>query len=105
MTAKEFNDKYGVGTSVNYHSVIGQSESKPVKTRSAAWTLENGQHVVQVSGQSGCVSLAAISVDADVEEYARLGLIANEHHIDCVCVDCVAFMTLGDKVHAKGMSA
>lgn len=61
MTAEQFNKLYPIGTAVNYHPVIGRENHTPTKTRSSAWTLPSGQHVVMVEGRAGGVALEAIS--------------------------------------------
>lgn len=105
MTPEEFNDLYGVGTSVNYHPIIGQADHVKTLTRSEAWTLPNGQAVVQVAGKAGCVSLEAISVDPEVEKYAQMGQRVESHELDCLCVGCIAFVEQGDIVHGMGLQA
>jgi hypothetical protein len=100
MSVEEFNQLFEPGTPVKYHPVIGQPFALPTKTRSEAWEMDSGQLVVQVEGKSGCVSLAAITIDPDYVTYARLGSIAEGHPLDCLCADCKAFLEIGDKVKA-----
>jgi len=103
MTAKEFNRLYGVGTSVQYHPTIGDPKHTNTKTRSDAWTLPGGQHVVQIEGKSGCVSLDAITIDPEIEVYAQLGSQMEDHPLACFCADCQAFITQGDKLRQRAL--
>lgn len=103
MTAKEFNALYCIGTRVNYHPIISQPEHTKTKTRSNAWTLAGGQHVVQIEGKSGCVSLDAISIDTEIEKFARLGVKVEDHRLDCLCDDCAAFMDYGDHLERQSL--
>lgn len=105
MTPEQWNYLYGVGTSVNYHPVTGQEPHVKAITYSDAWTLENGQAVIQLVGFAGYVSLDAISVDPAIEKYAKLGLKIMEHAGDCKCEDCDAFLKQGDIVHEMGLQA
>jgi hypothetical protein len=105
MTSEEFNDIYSVGTSVNYHPIIGRSEHIKTITRSEAWTLPNGQAVVKVKGNAGCVSLEAISIAPSVERYVQLGRKTEDHKLDCMCEDCQEFLKQGDLVHEMGLQA
>lgn len=105
MTPEEFNDLYSVGTSVNYHPVIGQHDHIKTVTRSKAWTLGCGEAVVKVAGKPGCVSLEAISIAREVERYARLGREIEGHELDCLCADCQEFLKQGDIVHEMGLQA
>lgn len=105
MTSEAFNSIFSVGTSVNYHSIIGRPEHVKTITRSKARTLPNGQGVVQVAGKVGCVSLEAISIDPEVEKYAQMGQRIASHEWDCLCAGCIAFVEQGDKVHAMGLQA
>jgi hypothetical protein len=105
MTAEEFNEQYGIGTSVNYHPVIGEVEHQKTRTRSEAWSLWSGEPVIKVNGIVGCVSLHAISIDPMVAEYARLGRTIEKCPINCTCANCAAFMKTGDEVHRLGLMA
>jgi hypothetical protein len=105
MIPEEFNSIYSIGTSVNYHPIIGQPEHIKTITRSEAYSLPNKEPVIMVVGKAGCVSLDAISIDPEVEKYVRLGRIAESHKIDCLCGDCQEFLIQGDKVHAMGLQA
>jgi len=49
------------GRAVNYHSIIGRSESVPMTIASDPWELGNGYIVVKVKGKAGGVSLEALS--------------------------------------------
>ncbi len=74
MTAAEWNAKYPVGQAVNYHPLIKATADllfrdtpngfERTKTRSEAWTLPGGQHVVMIEGRAGGVSLDHIVVTA-----------------------------------------
>ena len=103
MTAEEFNALYCVGMSVNYHPIIGQPGHAKTKTRSDAWTLPGGQHVVQIEGKAGCVSLDAITIDPELEKFARLGVKVEDHHLDCGCADCEAFLRHGDALRGRAV--
>lgn len=105
MTAQEFNQRYGVGTSVNYHPIIGQPEHVKTRTRSEAWHPSNNEPVVQVEEKAGCVALAAISIDPLVEKYSELGRKAVSHGLSCLCESCMEFMNVGDEVHRLGLQA
>ena len=105
MTAEEFNNRYSVGTSVNYHSIIGDPAHVKTVTRSEAWELGSGHVVVQVKGKSGGVSVEAITIDPEVEMYINLGLIVETHNLGCLCDDCKEFLKQGDVIHAQGLQA
>jgi hypothetical protein len=105
MTAEEFNQRYDVGTSVNYHPIIGDPEHKKTRTLSEAWTHGSGEPMVKVEGQTGGVSLEAITIDPEIERYIDLGNKIENHPLDCLCSDCRAFMTQGDKTKAMGLRA
>jgi hypothetical protein len=105
MTSDEFNSIYSPGTSVNYHPIIGQPEHVKTITAGEAWTLPNGKAVVKVKGKAGGVSLDAISIDPEVEKYARLGRKTEDHNLDCLCADCQEFLIQGDKCHSMGLQA
>lgn len=47
---KWFNDKYDIGASFTYQSVIGVTDKINVNTRSEAWDLPHGETVVKVTG-------------------------------------------------------
>lgn len=61
-SSEQFNEQHPIGTPVNYYPVIGVPNCTPTKTRSKAWTMYSGEHVVMIEGKSGCVSLQAIEV-------------------------------------------
>jgi hypothetical protein len=105
MTPEQFNELYGVGTSVNYHSIIGRPEHVKTRTRTEAYWLLNDQAVIMLEGKAGCVSLDAISVDPAIAKYAELGLKIMEHPGDCACQDCKEFLKQGDVVHEMGLQA
>lgn len=62
MTAKEWNEKYPIGTPVFYRPILGLNEGRDTKTRSEAWTLGHGAAVVKIDGLAGWVWLDAVSV-------------------------------------------
>jgi hypothetical protein len=105
MTSEQWNYLYGVGTSVNYHPVIGLPDHEKMITYSDAWTLESGEAVIQLVGKAGCVALDAISVDLAIERYAELGQKIMEHAGNCKCDDCQEFLKQGDIVHEMGLQA
>lgn len=105
MTASEFNERYSVGTSVRYHSVIGESEYRETATRSEAWTTDSGHGVVMVTGKAGYVSLEAITIDPEVETYSSLGRVIEKHALWCNCEQCMEFLLQGNKIHARGLHA
>lgn len=50
------------GMLVNYHSIIGQPPTRiGVEVTSVPWELYSGQWVCKIKGQSGCVSIDALS--------------------------------------------
>ncbi len=68
ITASEWNSRYGIGQAVVYHSVVKDGDQPellttggfPATTRSEAWTLPNGQHVVMIEGKAGGVALTHV---------------------------------------------
>jgi hypothetical protein len=54
-----WNMAYPVGTSVEYHPVIGEPAHRIRKTRTAAQVLSGHTPVVWLDGESGCVALEA----------------------------------------------
>lgn len=105
MTAEEFNKLYSVGTTVDYHPIIGEPECVRTRTRSDAWTLHSGHHVVKVEGKAGCVHIEALTIPPEVQRYAELGSRVESHHLTCFCDDCRAFMDQAEIVHSNGMHA
>ena len=59
---ERWNQKYPIGTHVNFHPVIGRPESRPRVTKTAAVVLSGHTAVVWVEGESGCVALDALDV-------------------------------------------
>jgi hypothetical protein len=105
MTAQEFNQRYGVGTSVNYHPIIGEPEHVKTRTRTPAEDSASGYPVVWIEGEAGYVVLEAISIDPLVEKYSELGRKAISHGFSCLCESCMEFMNVGDEVHRLGLQA
>jgi len=103
MTPEEFNSTYSIGTSVNYHPVIGQAEHIKTVTLSPATT--GIDPVIRVKDKAGWVRLDAISIDPEVEKYVQMGQRIQSHEWDCLCAGCIAFVEQGDKVHAMGLQA
>lgn len=67
MSVQDFNAKYPIGSTVNYHPVINQPEHFETETRSAAWETSSGHVVVRIKGRAGYVSIEAIRpIDAKV---------------------------------------
>lgn len=51
MTPDEWNKVYPPGTAV--HVILDNGEVWPTLTRSAAWTLQSGVSVIQLTGRDG----------------------------------------------------
>jgi len=65
MTAEEFNAEHSVGVRVLYYPIMPPIDSAPpieTATRSEAWTLPGGHHVVLINGKSGGVRLSHVEV-------------------------------------------
>lgn len=61
MTAKEWNEKYPVGTKVIYRPIRDSDDRmRETRTRSEAWELGHGQAVVCIEGTAGGVALWAL---------------------------------------------
>ena len=60
MTAKNFNQKYPIGSAVTYHPILGN----PIEThtRSAAWELPLGTVVLHIDGKDNPVELDSLDV-------------------------------------------
>lgn len=58
---KDWNERYPVGTLVDYHAVIGEPATAQHATRSEARQLPNGEPVVWLEDKVGCVSLRAVT--------------------------------------------
>lgn len=54
-----WNEKYPVGTEVEFHPVIGEADFRLRKTRTEAQILGDHTAVVFLEGESGCVALDA----------------------------------------------
>ncbi|HMV87635.1 MAG TPA: hypothetical protein PLD20_05685 [Blastocatellia bacterium] len=64
MTVEEFNERFPIGSQVNYHAVIagqGSQAAQPATTRSLARMLANGTAGVKLEGKPGYVTIEAIS--------------------------------------------
>lgn len=60
-TAEQWNERYPVGTPVEYRATWGQSEpTLRTRTRSHAWTLPHGDGIVKIEGRAGGVALWAL---------------------------------------------
>lgn len=57
ITAEEWNKKYSIGTPVRYWPCLGGSNYETAETRTEAWTLASGHHVVSITGRAGGVCL------------------------------------------------
>lgn len=55
----EWNSKYPVGTTVEYHPIIDEPEHRIRTTRTEAQVLSGHTAVVWLNGESGCVCLEA----------------------------------------------
>jgi hypothetical protein len=65
MTADEWNKRYPIGTPVRYSPVMPLAagmDTIDTVTRSPAWTLGSGHHVVLVKGLPGGIHLAHLEV-------------------------------------------
>jgi len=62
MTAKEWNQKYPVGTKVMYYPVAGRPEYIETETTSEAWELGHGEAVVKINRRAGGVSLKHLKI-------------------------------------------
>jgi len=60
MNIKEFSEKYTIGTSIRYYSIMGLKNFKETVIRSDPWALGNGEIVVKIGGVSGGVSIGHI---------------------------------------------
>lgn len=58
---ERFNERYPVGTAMNYHPVIGEQAKVVVRVTSAAYVLSGHTPVCFVEGVSGCVALDALT--------------------------------------------
>lgn len=56
---RRWNEQNPVGTTVEYHPVMGKPEHRLRKTRGPAYVLSGHTAVVFLEGESGCVALAA----------------------------------------------
>ena len=68
MTANEFNERFPIGTPVDYTPILGGTERKRTRIRSGAWPLGHGDVVVLVEGVIGGVTIEALHL---VEESAQ----------------------------------
>lgn len=57
ITAEQFNQKYPIGTKVQYFPIKGDTRHLDTETRTPAWTLGHGEPVVSVNGIAGGVSI------------------------------------------------
>lgn len=56
---REWNEKYPVGTEVEYHPVIDEPEHRIRTTRTEAQVLSGHTAVIWLNGERGCVCLEA----------------------------------------------
>ena len=57
----EYNAKHPIGSTVRYHTVIGEQAATTYQTRTAAQVLSGHTAVVWLENFSGCVSLDALT--------------------------------------------
>jgi hypothetical protein len=62
LSAYEFNQRFPVGTVVDYTPIIGGQERHRTRTRSSAWALGHGGVVVMVEGFIGGVAIEALAL-------------------------------------------
>lgn len=61
-TAEQWNERYPVGTPVEYRAAWGVHEpTLTTRTRSEAWTLPHGEPTVKIEGRAGGVALWALT--------------------------------------------
>jgi hypothetical protein len=65
---QEWNEKNPIGTSVQFHPVIGGLGYRVRKTRTEAYVLSGHTAVVFLEGESGCVALDACLVNPTPSE-------------------------------------
>lgn len=73
ISAKEFNEKFPIGTPVVYypiHPEVGPEGEFHIKTktRSIAWELGHGEPVVKIEGRTGGVILSHLTLEARDDE-------------------------------------
>jgi hypothetical protein len=56
---RQWNASYPIGTTIEYHPIIGEPEHRIRTTRSEAQVLSGHTAVVWLNGESGCVALDA----------------------------------------------
>jgi len=59
---ERWNERHGIGTAVLYRPVLGHDETRPTRTRGAAYMLGDQNAVVMIDGVAGCVSLWHVEV-------------------------------------------
>jgi hypothetical protein len=59
---ERWNERHPAGTAVLYRPVLGREETRPTRTRGAAYMLGDQNAVVMIDGVAGCVSLWHVEV-------------------------------------------
>ena len=85
-TAKQWNDKYPVGTLVEYYPIAGEDYHVLTRTRNRAWTLGSGQVIVSVEGHMGGVNIEHLKVVENIEN--ELEQMEKEHEAKPVQSNC-----------------
>ena len=69
MTSDEFNQRHEVGAPMHYVSFLGGPDAPiATATRSRAWRLASGEHVVMIEGITGCVSIDHLTAQTAEEK-------------------------------------
>ena len=65
MAVDEFNDRFPIGTPVEYWPGVREGDGRRSRTRSKARVLSGHTAVVWVDGQGGCIALTHVEPDVD----------------------------------------
>ena len=60
---QNFNQRVPVGSEVWYHPVIGEANAAKYVTKTEAYILSGHTAVVHLDGRSGCVCIAAVTIE------------------------------------------